>query len=161
MRAYLITSTEYKHNNPDRFIMDENGNYYGVGEHSYAISRNFPKSIDYWMTATCADSDRYFNIVSVELTMEQLEAFDNITKEYIANTATAPVFGEQYPDSTSKEWKSKKQYNAAAKDFIKRYEAWMTEHRDECKAYRERESRLANERKSLFDSFFPENGGVK
>ena len=153
MRAYLITSTEYKYNSPDRFIMDENGNYYGVGEHSYAILRNFPKNIDYWRTATCSDSDRFFNIVSVELTQEQLEAFDNITKEYIDNSKHAPVFGEQYPDSMSKEWKSKKDYKAAAEAYIKRYETWMAEHRDECRAYAKHQRELGNERMRLFSSF--------
>lgn len=161
MKCYLITSTEYKHNTPDRFIMDENGIYYGVDEHSYAISSNFPKSIDYWLTATCADSDRYFNVVSVELTKEQLEAFDNITKEYIANSGTAPEFCEQYPDGRSQEWKSKKEFNAAVDAYMKRYMDWMEEHRDEIKACIDRERELLDERYRLFLSFFPENGGVK
>ena len=153
MKTYLITSTEYKHNTPDRFIMDENGNYYGVMPHSYAIFHNFPKSIDFWMNATCSDSDRYFNIVSVELTQEQLEAFDNITKEYIDNSKHAPVFGERYPDSMSKEWKSKKDYKAAAEAYIKRYKTWMAEHRDEWRAYAKRQSELGHERIRLFLSF--------
>lgn len=161
MRAYLITSTEYKYNSPDRFIMDENGNYYGVGEHSYAIIRNFPKSIDYWMTATCADSDRYFNIVSVELTMEQLEVFDSITKEYINHTKTAPMFGEQYPDGTSKEWKSKKEYKAAVDSYVKRYEAWMVEHREDNRMFCERQRELSDERKRMFASFSDNKGGVE
>lgn len=159
MRAYLIKSTEYKHNTPDRFIMDENGNYYGVGEHSYATIRNFPKSIDYWMTATCADSDRYFDIVSVELTMEQLEAFDNITKEYINHSNSAPVFGEQYPDSLGIVWKSKKDYNAAVEGWMKRYEGWLAENRSKIAEYRERESELSEERKHMFASFCENKGG--
>lgn len=153
MKTYLITSTEYKYNEPDRFIMDDEGNYYGVGEHSYAIIRNFPKSIDYWKNATCSDSDRYFHIEEVELTQDQLEAFDSITKKYIENTKTAPVFGEQYPDGTSKEWKSKKEFNAAADAFIKRYEKWMVDNREACMLYREREHVLSDSRKRMFNSF--------
>ena len=113
------------------------------------------------MTATCADSDRYFNVVSVELTKEQLEAFDNITKEYIANSGTAPEFCEQYPDGRSQEWKSKKEFNAAVDAYMKRYMDWMEEHRDEIKACIDRERELLDERYRLFLSFFPENGGVK
>lgn len=161
MRAYLITSTEYKYNSPDRFIMDENGNYYGVGEHSYAIARNFPQSIDYWMTATCADSDRYFNIVSAELTMEQLEAFDKITKEYINHSNSAPVFGEKYPDSMSQEWKSKKEYNAAVAEWMKRHDAWVCENKSNIIRYREREAELSLQRKLMFASFSENKGGVE
>lgn len=160
MRAYLITSTEYKYNEPDRFIMDENGNYYGVGEHSYAIFHNFPKSIDYWMSATCSDSDRFFDVVSVELNMEQLEAFDSITKEYINHPNSAPVFGEQYPDGMSNEWKSKKAYNAAVEEWMKRHDAWVAENRNNIIEYRERERELSQERKRMFASFSENKGGV-
>lgn len=34
MKIYVIASTEYEANMPDLFLMDENGIYYGVSEHS-------------------------------------------------------------------------------------------------------------------------------
>ncbi len=160
MRAHLITSTEYKYNEPDRFIMDENGSYYGVGEHSYATLHKFPKSIHFWMTATCADSDRFFNVVSVELTKEQFEAFDRITKEYINHSNSAPLFGEQYPNGMSNEWKTKRAYNAAVEEWMKRHDAWAAENRNNIIEYRERERELYQERKRMFASFSENKGCV-
>jgi len=156
MRAYLITSTEYKYNSPDRFIMDVNGNYYGVMPHSYAIIREFPQSIEYWMNATCSDSDRFFNIHVVDLSAEQLAEFDGMTKEYIKMEENAPVFGEQYPDSMSKEWKSKKAYNEAVEGWMKRHNAWVEESKSDIAQFNIRMRELVQARIQLFKSFINE-----
>lgn len=159
MKTYLIRSTEYKFNTPDRFIMDENGNYYGVMPHSYAIFHNFPKSIDFWMTSTCSDSDRFFYIESVDLTDEQLEEFDGITKDYLRMKEEIPVFGEQYPDGLSKEWKTKKAYHEAVEDYMLRYNAWREANRNKLESTINGTRSLLQERTRLFKSF-SKNGSI-
>lgn len=133
--------------------MDENGNYYGVMQHSYAVLRNFPKSIDYWKSSTCADSDRYFHVVSVDLSESQLQEFESVTNEYTKLQNETIEFGEQYPDSRSNEWKTKKAYNEAVKDYMARHDAWIAENRDKIHEIYERKSNLWKERVRLFQSF--------
>ena len=123
MKVFVIASTEYRANCPDMFLMDAEGNYYGVSEHSYASWRNFPKSIDYWRNAECSDSDRYFNIDEVELTRETVEQFDSLTKKYAELSANAPRFSEKYPRQS--DYKTKKAYNEAVDGFLARHKAWI------------------------------------
>lgn len=123
MKVFVIASTEYRANCPDMFLMDGEGNYYGVTEHSYASWRNFPKSIDYWRNAEGSDSDRWFNIDEVELTAEQVEQFDSLTKKYAELSANAPQFSEQYPTQT--DYKTKKSYKEAVDGFLARHESWF------------------------------------
>lgn len=103
--------------------MDEEGNYYGVSEYSYAKIRNFPKSIEYWRQSTSSDADRIFFIDEVDLFGEQVEAFDNITKEYIRLEEERPVFGESYP--LEKDYKTKKAYKQAVDEHMGKYMQWL------------------------------------
>ena len=48
-KFYVIASSEYEANMPDLFIMNDNGEYFGVSGHSYAAWHNYPKSINFWM----------------------------------------------------------------------------------------------------------------
>ena len=123
MKVFVIASTEYRANCPDMFLMDAEGNYYGVSEHSYASWKGFPKDINYWRNAEGSDSDRWFNIDEVELTAEQVEQFDSLTKEYAELSANAPQFSEQYP--TQSDYKTKKAYKEAVDGFLARHEAWF------------------------------------
>ena len=71
MKAYRITSTEYQANQPSVFLF-VNGDYYGCL--AYPRHREFPQDVDYWRTATCADSDRYFHVEEVTVDDEQIAA---------------------------------------------------------------------------------------
>lgn len=64
MRAFRITSSEYWANRPSIFLM-AGGKYYGCL--NYPKIRNYPQDVDYWRSATCADSDRHFNVEEVEV----------------------------------------------------------------------------------------------
>lgn len=64
MKAYRIVSTEYKSNIPSVFLFVE-GDYFG--DLSYPSRDGFPKDIEHWYKATCADSDRFFNVEEVEV----------------------------------------------------------------------------------------------
>lgn len=64
MKAFRIISTEYKSNIPSVFIFVE-GDYFG--DLSYPSRDKFPKDIEHWRTATCADTDRFFNVEEVEV----------------------------------------------------------------------------------------------
>lgn len=151
MKAYLISSTEYPANTPDKFIMDENGNYYGVMNHSCAIFHNYPNNITFWETAECADSDRFFNIATADISKEQLDEFDSLTKEYLRIDAETPEFTEQYPDGMSSQWKSKKEYNDACKEWMRRHEIWVIE--SNIASYITKKRVLLKERENLFNSF--------
>lgn len=63
MKAYRITSTEYRSNEPSVFILID-GKYFG--EISYALRDNFPKNVEHWKTAMCSDAGRFFKIEEVE-----------------------------------------------------------------------------------------------
>ena len=64
MKAHRVISTEYKSNIPSVFLFVE-GDYFGDIE--YPSRDGFPKDIEHWRTATCADADRFFNIEEVEV----------------------------------------------------------------------------------------------
>ena len=78
MKAYKIISTEYRANRPSIFVF-VNGEYFG--DTSYPTVRKFPKSIDYWRTATCADADRFFTVVPVSITEAQLAELRRLRDE--------------------------------------------------------------------------------
>lgn len=69
MKAYRITSEEYRANEPSVFLL-ANGEYYGCL--IYPRIRQFPKDVEYWKTATCSDSDRYFHVDEVEVSKEEI-----------------------------------------------------------------------------------------
>ena len=122
MKFYVIASSEYEANMPDLFIMNDNGEYFGVSGHSYAAWHNYPKSINFWMGAEGSDDGRYFNIDEVELTQAQVDEFDRITKEYARLDAETPTFERQYP--VSRDYKTKKAYNQAVSEFMLAHEEW-------------------------------------
>ena len=64
MKAFRIISTEYKANIPSVFLFVE-GDYFG--DLGYPSRDKFPKDIEHWRIATCADADRFFNIEEVEV----------------------------------------------------------------------------------------------
>lgn len=64
MKAFRIISTEYKANIPSVFLFIE-GDYFG--DLGYPSRDKFPKDIEHWRTATCADADRFFNVEEVEV----------------------------------------------------------------------------------------------
>lgn len=67
MKAFRITSTEYYMNQPSVFLFVD-GSYYG--DLVYPSLRGYPSDVDYWRKATCADSDRYFIVEEVFLTVK-------------------------------------------------------------------------------------------
>lgn len=125
MKIFVIASTEYASNMPDLFLMDAEGNYYGVGPHSYVPFHNYPKDIEHWLDAHCSDIDRLFNIDEVELPVEKVEEFDRLTKEYMKMDAEEPEFGHTFP--VRKDYKSKKDYDKAVADFEKQYRQWYAD----------------------------------
>ena len=121
-KFYVIASSEYEANMPDLFIMNDNGEYFGVSGNSYAAWHNYPKSINFWMGAEGSDAGRYFNIDEVELPTDKVEEFDRITKEYARLDAETPKFELQYPVGSA--YKTKKDYNQAVNDFMAAHEEW-------------------------------------
>ena len=122
MKIFVIASTEYEANMPDLFLMDAEGNYYGVNHNSYVIFHKYPKSIDYWRHAEGSDAGRYFNIDEVELPADKVEEFNRITKEYERLDAETPTFERTYPIRS--EYKTKKAYNEAVNDFMAAHDEW-------------------------------------
>lgn len=149
MKIWVIASTEYKYNMPDLFLMDEEGNYYGVSEWSYAKFNGYPKDVNYWRTANCSDDGRFFNIDIVELTEEQVFDFDRITKEYCKLYAESPEFSEKYPERDT--YRSKKDYNQAVSDYEARYRKYIKDCNVEYYVRRKRE--LWDKRTKLFLTF--------
>lgn len=150
-KVYVIASSEYEANMPDLFLMDADGNYYGVSDNSYVRWHNFPKSIDHWMNTDGSDAGRYFIIDEVELPTSQIEKFDNLTKEYCKLDAETPKFDEEYPNSIFGGFKTKKAYNQAMETYMEHYGEW-------CKAnnigsYTLRKSELWKARILLFITF--------
>lgn len=150
MKFYLIQSTEYKANEPSRFIMDENGKYYGCQgvDGCYARIHNYPANPEYWKTATCADADRYFSVWEKELTIEDVQKFDELTAEYIRLDEETPSFAEPHPGSHRDDYKSKKIYEAAVNEWLERYMTWQKE--SGIAEYTTRRQAVNKERTELF-----------
>lgn len=83
MKAYIIKSTEYKHNTPSVFVF-VNGEYFG--DLVYPTRDKMPQDINHWRTATCADSDRWFSVTETEITDEQVTELRRLHKELDDNT---------------------------------------------------------------------------
>jgi hypothetical protein len=81
--AHLIISTEYRANQPSIFLF-EKGIYYG--DRMYAASRNYPIDVNYWRGATCSDSGRYFKVIEVEVTDDQLAKIAQLQAAVDANS---------------------------------------------------------------------------
>ena len=63
MKAYRITSTEYKANIPDVFLFCD-GHYYG--DMGYPNRDKLPNNIEHWRRAECSDAGRFFKIEELE-----------------------------------------------------------------------------------------------
>lgn len=133
---------------PDLFLMNEDGEYFGVSNQSYARWHNYPNSIEHWMKAEGSDAGRYFNIDCVELDEEIVKKFDELTKEYINLEANTPVFNEEYPSIFGK---SKKAYRQAVNEFMEHHAVWAKE--SNIAYYTNRKRELWNERTRLFCTF--------
>lgn len=83
MKAYIIKSTEYKHNEPSVFVF-VNGEYFG--DLVYPTRDKMPQDINHWRTATCADSDRWFSVTETEITDEQVTELRRLHKELDENS---------------------------------------------------------------------------
>lgn len=125
MKTYIIASTEYEANMPDLFLMDENGNYYGVSQHSYAQCDNFPKDVNHWAMREGSDKGRNFNIDCVDLDEEKVNLFNALTAEYAQLDAQQPTFGESCP--LIADFKSMKSWNKACDEYNAKYLAWAKE----------------------------------
>ena len=82
MKAYKITSTEYRANQASVFVF-VNGEYFG--DLAYVRRENYPQDINHWMEATCADSDRYFIVKEVEISEEQINDCKNIVYRTVSD----------------------------------------------------------------------------
>lgn len=119
MKAYRITSTEYHANLPHVFLFVD-GDYYG--ELSYPRLRNYPTSIDYWRTATCADSDRYFHVEEVEVTGELIDRLKQLHQTVEENKAQLKECPKWRVFKTKKEREEDAAYNIAVMNHNKPYE---------------------------------------
>ena len=157
MKTYVIASTEYEANMPDLFLMDENGNYYGVSEHSYAAWRNYPASVEYWIHAEGSDSGRFFNIDEVEANQEDVMKFDYLTKEYYRLGKDIDRLDEERKAVVGDcpcafNFKSRKAYNMAWGEYIARLDEYNKNHTEirDCMVKR---SQLWKDRTKLFLTF--------
>lgn len=127
-KFFIIASTEYEANWPDLFVMDAEGNYYGVSENSYARWDDFPKSVNHWNGREGSDAGRYFNIDEVEIPTEQVEKFEALTQEYrqIQQTIDDNAFPEKAP--VFSDYKTKRSFTIARNKWSKRYDEWRKEH---------------------------------
>lgn len=108
MNAYRITSTEYRANLPKVFVF-VNGEYYG--DLSYPRLRNFPQDVNYWVNATCADSDRYFNIAEVEITEKQVNELRALHKAIDENAKNIVPYTDYVPGLSAQEREADRQEN--------------------------------------------------
>lgn len=127
-KFFVIASTEYEANMPDLFVMDADGNYYGVTDYSYALWDNFPKDVAHWQGREGSDAGRYFNIDEVELNIEDVSKFDQLTNEHkeVSKAIENVRFQEVPPCRT--DYKSKNAYIAACRDWEAKYFAWSEAH---------------------------------
>lgn len=109
MKAYRITSTEYRGNTPSVFIFAE-GSYYG--DLAYPRRDNFPRSIDHWKSAECADAGRFFNINVVTLGDDQERELQRLqTAREVVNSMTVG-YTPWRPGMTAAEIEADRQENA-------------------------------------------------
>jgi hypothetical protein len=94
MKATLIISSEYKHNQPSVFIFVE-GRYFG--SQIYPQGRNYPQDVNYWSNATSSDSDRYFSLQDVEYSDEDFSLIENLQNSIFANEKLLKEFPRWKP----------------------------------------------------------------
>lgn len=148
-KVYVIASTEYEANMPDLFLMDEEGNYYGVSQDSYAVWHKYPKSIDFWRAASGSDAGRRFNIDLVEIPQDKVDEFDRLTKEYDYLDQKTPRFEQEYP--VLRDYKTKKEYNLAVSKFMDAHAIWAEE--SNVAHYIRKKSDVWTQRTELFITF--------
>ena len=148
MKTYIIASTEYHANMPDLFLMTEDGQYFGVSQHSYVRFDNFPKEVNHWVTREGSDADRFFNIDCVDLDEADVARFDQLTQEYAELDKNQPSFEERYP--LRADYKSKKAYTLACDDYMTRYRIWLKD--NDIAGYVTRKNEIWKERTMLFCS---------
>ena len=78
----LIISTEYHMNQPSVFLLNE-GNYFGCK--IYPSIRNYPKDANYWKNTTGSDSDRFFQVIDVEVSDDILALIKKLQTVVEAN----------------------------------------------------------------------------
>lgn len=100
MKAYIIKSTEYKHNEPSVFVF-ANGEYFG--DLVYPTRDKMPQDINHWRTATCADSDRWFHVTETEITEEQVSELRRLHKELDENSKHFVPYTPYRPGLTKQE----------------------------------------------------------
>lgn len=122
MKATLVISTEYKHNQPSVFIV-ANGRYYGC--QIYAQSRNYPSDVAYWQNATSSDSDRYFTVTEVVYSDEQFKLIEMLQNSIDANEKLL----KQYPA-----WQMPPKFNIRRGKAYEERVAFDKKQQDECDA---------------------------
>lgn len=147
MKVYVIASSEYRLNMPDMFVMDNDGNYFGVLPDSYAKFYDFPKSVEFWRSAECSDAGRRFIIDEVDVDADKVSRFDDLTKSYVSIAEGMPEF-EEYP--MPGDFSTKKEYVSACSDWDIRHRAWMDE--KNISAFISRRDEVFNERTNVFCS---------
>ena len=71
MKATLIISGEYQHNQPSLFAYVEEFGYLGCM--IYPRHHNYPTDMDYWREQSSSDTHRGFKIIDVEYSIEDLK----------------------------------------------------------------------------------------
>ena len=151
MRYFAIKSTEYHANTPDTFLMDQEGNYYGVQDpFSYARARNYPKDVDYWRTATCSDADRFFTVSEISITKADALAFDQVTKRAAEVSESIPVCPFKL-DDIPLQGRGKKASDKRFAEYWEKYNAWSQANGIREKVMESR--RLDCERRTMFYTF--------
>lgn len=88
MKAYRITSTEYRANEPSMFVFAD-GRYYG--DLAYPLRDKMPQDIDHWRTAECADEGRFFAVEDIELDEGQEQVLQRLqTALEVVNSLAVP-----------------------------------------------------------------------
>jgi hypothetical protein len=110
MNLPIITSTEYKYNQPSVFTIIDT-QYFGCL--IYPQIRNYPP-LEYWQSATGSDSDRYFNITEKEFSEAEIDTIKNL--QSAINSLKKLVPNQPKTTLNIQEWKVKR----GAK-----YQAWL------------------------------------
>lgn len=124
MKAFRIISSEYSGNQPSIFLFVE-GEYYG--DLDYPCLRNYPQNIEYWKTATCADSDRYFSVMEVEITEEQVKMLKKHHVDILASMSMLKEYSRWKAGMTKKEREEDEAYNRSVYEHNKRYDTIISE----------------------------------
>ena len=108
MKAYKITSTEYRANQASVFVF-VNGEYFG--DLAYVRRENYPQDINHWMEATCADSDRYFIVKEVEISEEHINELRQLHADLEENAKNFIPYTDYVPGLSKKEREADRQEN--------------------------------------------------